>query len=142
MPASVHEGLIESLMLEMLGQLWKIRDTHDSAAMLLGKIKPMGSPSIRLKDGLRNDPDAQFQHQDARYPGVVIKVANTQQKKHLPRLAVNCIVQSYGNIKIVIGIKVEQDKSKKATFSVWCPKFIEDQDGEYLVAEETVRSDG
>ena len=71
----------------------------------------------------------------------MIEVANTQQKKHLPRLADDYIVQSSGNIKMVIGIKVEQDKSKKATVSVWCPKFIKDQDGEYLVSEETVRSE-
>ena len=71
----------------------------------------------------------------------MIEVANTQQKKYLPRLADDYIVQSSGNIKMVIGIKVEQDKSKEATVSVWCPKFIEDKDGEYLVAEETVRSE-
>ncbi len=41
---------------------------------------------------------------------------------------------------MVIGIKMEQDKSKKATVSVWCPKFINDQDGEHLVSEETVKS--
>lgn len=80
MPTSVHEGLIQSFGLEIMGQLWKTRDTHDSAAVLLGKIQSMGSTSIRLKDGVRHDPDASFRHHDARYPGVVIEVANTQQK--------------------------------------------------------------
>lgn len=142
MPTSVHEGLIQFLGSEIMGQLRKIRDTtHGSAALLLGKIESMGSTSIHLDDGVRHDPDAQFRHEDACYPGVVIEVANTQQKKNLPRLADDYIVQSSGSIKMVIGIKVEQDKSKRATVSVWCPKFIKDQDGEYLVSEETVRSE-
>ena len=94
-----------------------------------------------MKDGVRHAPDAQFRHQDARYPGVVIEVANTQQKKHLPRLADDYIVESRGSINMVIGIIIEQEKSKKATISVWCPRFIKDQDGEYLVSEETVRSE-
>ena len=81
---SVHQGLIGSLVSKIMGQLWKIRDTHDSAAVLLEKINWMGSTSIRLEDGVRHDPDGQFRHQDARYPGEVIEVANTQQKKHLP----------------------------------------------------------
>ena len=96
-------------MSKIMGQLWKIRDTHDSAAVLLEKINWMGSTSIRLEDGVRHDPDGQFRHQDARYPGEVIEVANTQQKKHLPRLA-DDYIQSSGNIKMVIGIKVEKSK--------------------------------
>ena len=41
---------------------------------------------------------------------------------------------------MVIGLKMEQDKSKRATVSVWSPKFIKDQDGEHLVSENTVKS--
>lgn len=96
MSNSVHEGFIQLLEVGIMDQLRKIRDTHDSAAVLLEKIKPMGSVSIRLEDGSRHDPDAQFRHRDAKYPGVIIEVANTQQKKHLPSLADDYIVNSSG----------------------------------------------
>jgi hypothetical protein len=70
-----------------MSQLSKLRETHDSAALLLDKIQWMGSTSIGLQDGTRRDPDAQFWHENARYPGLVIEVANTQQRKKLPNLA-------------------------------------------------------
>ena len=38
----LHDGLIGSLALEIMGQLWKIRDTHDLVIVLLGEIKWMG----------------------------------------------------------------------------------------------------
>lgn len=96
MPTSVHEGFIQLLEVKIMDQLRKIRYTHDSAAVLLEKIKPMGSVSIRLEDGSRHGPDAQFRHRDAKYPGVIVEVANTQQKKHLPSLADDYIVNSSG----------------------------------------------
>jgi hypothetical protein len=90
MSISIHDGL------EIMSQLSKIREPHDSAAVLLDKIQWMGSTSIRLQDGTRRDPDTQSWHENARYPGLVIEVANTEQRKNLPKLADQYIFQSSG----------------------------------------------
>lgn len=85
-------------------------------------------------DGLNQHP---HEGQGQTWPGCVIPTSRCTlsrssdrgskyaAKKHIPRFADNHIVQSSGNVKMVIGIKMEQDKSKNAIVSVWCPKFIE-----------------
>jgi hypothetical protein len=83
--------------------------------------------------------DAQFRHEGAQYPGVVIEVSYTQKRKDLAYIAEDYILGSNGNIRVVIGLDVEYNNSKKATLSVWRPSIVKNKDGEpELVVEQTV----
>lgn len=90
------------------------------------------------------DPDSQFKHENAKFPGVVIEVAFSQSQKDggkdLGKLAEQYIVESSGNIKTVLGISVAYGSTKKAMISTWSPKHGTDEEGAYLAAEETLAS--
>ena len=90
----------------------------------------------------RREPDAQFQHRDAEYPGVVLEVSYSQYGKDLTKLAWDYIQYSNGDIKVVISIDIKYSNSKEATLSVWRPRYIR-EDGEelkILEAEESIMS--
>lgn len=65
----------------------------------------------------RDEPDASFEDSKANYPGIVIKVSQSQKRKNLPCLADEYILGLYGNISFVIGLDIEYS-GKMATVSV------------------------
>jgi len=141
MPSRIHEVLLAFTEQDILSQLSTIGAGNDSAAPLAQKIHSLRSSTISLQDGATHDPDTQFLYQAAEFPGVVIEIACSQSKKNggkdLAKLADHYIVESSGNIKMVIGIAVDDRATKKATISIWCPRYGSDQEGEYLATEQT-----
>jgi len=87
---------------------------------------------------ITREPDAEFKHEDACWPGVIIEVSYSQKTKALPRVADNYILETNGNIRVVVGLDLDY-KTKKATVSMWRPKYVTTQQGEVdLMAAQTV----
>ena len=144
MPSTIHEAFLGSITKDIDTQLSAISESNHSAAALARQIDHLCSSTIRLEDGSTHNPDSQYKHRAAQYPGVAIEVAYSQSKKEggkiLSKLADQYIVESSGGIKLVICINLEYRGTKKATISTWSPKYIKDQGEEYLVASETMGS--
>jgi hypothetical protein len=74
----------------------------------------------------------------------VIEVLFTQKKKDLACLADSYILRSDGNIRVVVGFDIEyktlsKDLSKRATISLWRPKYNVTERAEMeLIAKQTV----
>ncbi|MCJ1250788.1 hypothetical protein MMC30_008016 [Trapelia coarctata] len=144
MPTNVHERLGCLIRSDIIEQLAEFRKGNNLAATLAQNIRPSGSASIFLEDGARRDPDMQFKYNGAHYPSLIVEIANTQSKKDggkdLPKLADQYITESGGSIRTVIGISLDYQCTKKATLSIWHPKYGSDVQGEYFAADETVMS--
>ena len=90
MPTGVHELFINGVKDAIRSQLKAIRRGLDRAALFAQRIRPARSTEIYFPvDGSlpskrsKHEPDASFWYTDARYPGVIIKVAYSQKKKRL-----------------------------------------------------------
>ncbi|KAH9203478.1 hypothetical protein DL95DRAFT_472348 [Leptodontidium sp. 2 PMI_412] len=79
------------------------------------EIKFGGSSRIKFDDPDygAHDPDGQFQHADAQFPGVVIEVSYSQKKRDLPHLADDYILGSDTNIQVVVGLDIEYGAGKE-----------------------------
>lgn len=148
MPRPVHESLLESVKYELLFQLKAIGKQGGKKEEFANKVKQTGSPDTSFKY-VKNvyRPDSTFKHKDAHFPGVILEVAGSQTHKNLDRLAEAYLVHSVGNIRAVIGLKVQYyGKSRKATLSIWRPQLFDGSDGPELravckVANEVFRDD-
>lgn len=115
----------------------------DEAAEFAAKIAHGGSARIILAENIyegqtdlpvRREPDAQFQHREAAYPGVVLEVSYSQDGKNLRRLATDYILRSNGDIKAVIGLDINYH-GKESTVSLWRPNYIKDDVEEFETLE-------
>ena len=144
MPSDVHEGLGSSILLDIHTQLDAFRKGNNLAATLAQNIRFAASSSIFLEDGARRDPDMQFTYKAAKYPSLVVEIAYSQSSKNggknLSKLADQYITESNGSIRTVVGISLDYRRTKKATLSIWRPRYGLDEQGRYLAAEETVVS--
>ena len=95
-----------------------------------------------FEHGARHDPDKEFGYEGAQYPGVVIEIAYSQRRKNLSKLADHCIVESWGQINIVVGIELDYKGSKSATVLLWCPTYGVDNEGRFLASEEILSEVG
>lgn len=141
MPTKLHEEVISSVAKELQRQLRNLEAGGNPSADFARAVDARGSPTLTFSDpGYgRHDPDAQFRHLGAKYPGVVIEVAYAQKRKDLAIIAEDYILGSDGDIRVVIGIDIEYRGSKKATLSVWRPGVVRNEVGEVeLVAQQTV----
>lgn len=142
MPTNVHEQFLTLISFDIQTQLNNIQTGNDSAALLAQKIGCYGSADLHFKDGTWRSPDKEFGQNDAQYPGLIIEIANSQNKKDggkdLPKLADQYILETSGGTRTVIGVSLDYRVSKKATLSVWHPKRGSDEQGEYLASEQTV----
>ena len=140
MPTHFHDVFLFRVVGEISHQLRSIARGESSSAIFAQDVEHCGSASIRFADADygKHDPDAQFQHLRAQYPGVVIEVSYSQKRRDLARLADDYILGSDGNIRVVVGFKIEY-RGKKATLSIWRPQVqISDAGTEVLGAEPTV----
>ncbi|KAH6714702.1 hypothetical protein BKA61DRAFT_605689 [Leptodontidium sp. MPI-SDFR-AT-0119] len=96
MPTPVHDFFTASVADEISKQLEGISRRGDSSAEYAARIASGGCARIFLKEDNpdggtrvvhRREPDAQFQHQDAEYLGVVLEVSYAQDGKDLKKLA-------------------------------------------------------
>jgi hypothetical protein len=132
MPSTLHETLRSRITQELILQLRTIAQSSSPSAIFADNIGSYGSAEIVSKDskyGL-HQPDDSFQHHDAQYPGVILELSYSQKKKDLPRLADAYILGSDADIRVVVGIDVEYQGSKKASVSIWRPHIGVDATGE------------
>jgi hypothetical protein len=138
MPTLLHDQFIEDVVDEIKAQL---RSIQGASAAFAKEIRSPGSATIKFRDQEygKHDPDAQFRHPKAQYPGVVIEVSFSQKRKDLARIADDYILGSDGNIRAVVGLDIEYKGSKEATLSVWRPHFETNEAGvKELVSQQTV----
>ena len=76
--------------------------------MFAGNIENSASAEINFEDAEcgSHQPDASFQHFEAQYPGVILELSYSQEKKNLSRLANKYILGSDADIRVVSGIDV------------------------------------
>ncbi|KAG2005125.1 hypothetical protein GB937_009084 [Aspergillus fischeri] len=146
MPSPVHDFFVASVAGEISKQLQTIIDEGGPASEFVALITNGGSSQILLradnsKDGqsvdtklcLQRQLDAQFQHCLAAYPGVVIEVSYSQNA-NLRKLALDYIMNSNRNIKVIIGIDIKYDR-KESTVSFWHPAYVQEEGEEFDVLE-------
>ena len=144
MPSELHETFIRKVDGEIQFQLKALAAGSDSAADFARSIAPTGSrrmkfkitseprsqqaaASAETKPLIQHEPDASFGHKDAKYPRVVIEISYSQKRKDLSRLADDYILESNGNVRIVVGLDIEYRESKRATLSVWRPQVVKSE---------------
>lgn len=148
MITTIHESVRTSIVKEIEKQLRELGTGTGEATKYARNVTYEGSPRLEFladqddQTGDRHDPDAVFEHADAKYPVAIIEVAFSQKAKELKYLADNYILGSNGNVRVVIGISIEyegykkgtslkkENQSKKATFSIWRPQLVKDGNGE------------
>jgi hypothetical protein len=91
----------------------------DSDPEFSGDQHPNRSPRV-----MRKEPDGQFQHRAAAYPGLVIEVAYSEKYKMTEKYARHYIRFSKGDIKAVVAASLAYGKKKEASISIWRPKYI------------------
>lgn len=128
--------------MDIVRQLIKIEDHTDLAADLVKGIHFDNSLILELEDGATRYPDFQFGYKNNQYPAIIVEISDTQSQKDLKFLADHYIVQSTGSVNVVIGIKLDYEKTHKATISIWRPHLIEENNGKaYLTTREVVSSE-
>lgn len=123
MPSPTHDFFTTSLADEITNKLREISQRNDEAGFFAAQIRSGGSSRILLRervpeDTLQRQPDGQFQHRQAVYPGVVFEVAYSQDGTCLEDLAYDYIKHSNGDIKVVIGINLGY-RGEPSTVSLW-----------------------
>ncbi|QKX55846.1 uncharacterized protein TRUGW13939_02945 [Talaromyces rugulosus] len=142
MPTPVHEFFAVSVANEICEHLREIASNKNAAGEFAALIANGGSSRMILKDGdtklpvyPQREPDAQFQHPDALYPGVVMEISYAQKGSDLRKLAWDYIMHSNGNIKVVIGIDINYGDTKESTLSLWRSSYIKEEGEELDILE-------
>ncbi|KAI2626586.1 hypothetical protein GGR54DRAFT_477359 [Hypoxylon sp. NC1633] len=148
MTTPIHDFFATSIANDIHGRLQALGKSPDETGQFANRIRSGGSSRLFLREDevevepvpssttvpssitLKRGPDAQFQHQEAVYPGVVLEVSYSQDGKNLKKLARDYIQYSNGDIKVVIGIDINYG-SISSTVSIWRPKFVREE-GEEL----------
>ena len=106
MPTSVHELFIDSIEDAIRSQLKLIRNGSDRAALFARKVRPARSTEVHFQVDTppgttsKHELDASFWHKDVRYPRVIIKVAYSQKRKRLGRLAEDYLLDSNASVQV------------------------------------------
>ncbi|OBT82435.1 hypothetical protein VE02_08926 [Pseudogymnoascus sp. 03VT05] len=146
MPTQKHEVFIARVVKEIERRLSNIADSGTDSSSFAQEIKYNGSGRLIFRTAKNDDkhsiierqPDAVFKHKKAGWPGVIIKVSYSQKTKAIPHLADNYILESNGNIRVVIGLDLDY-KTKKATVLMWRPEYVTTLEDELeLEAAQTV----
>lgn len=148
MPTAVHELFIDSFEDIIKNCLKDIREEPSSAAAKFAqKIRAARSTSIYFPvensttdTKSKHDPDASFWHMNAKYPGVIIEVAYSQQQKSLSRLAEDYLLDSDASVQVVVGLDIEygDPRSCQATMSLWRTQVTNADDGDELRVVQTI----
>jgi len=125
-----------------------VRSSDLPSSTFAKKIHGMGSSRIDLlgteeqedKPKIRRDPDFSFQHSEARWPGVILELSYPSKKKALPYLADDYILETDGNIRMLVGFYLDTE-TKKGTISTWQPLFKKDEQGVIIELEAALVRD-
>lgn len=146
MPTQKHEVFIARVVKEIEGRLSNIANRGTDSSSFAQEIKYNGSGRLTFRTANNDDthsiierqPDAVFKHKKAGWPGLILEVSYSQKTNAIPHLADNYILESNGNIRVVVGLDLDY-KTKKATVSMWRPKYVTTgQDKLDLEAAQTV----
>jgi hypothetical protein len=143
MPSPTHDFFLVSLADEIANKLREISQRNDEAGLFAAQIRGGGSSWILLREWapdytLERQPDGQFQHRQAVYPGVVFEVAYSQDGTCLGDLAYDYIQLSNGHIKVVIGINLGY-RGEPSTVSLWrSVSMVQESEAERRVEVKTV----
>ncbi|CAF3556153.1 unnamed protein product [Fusarium graminearum] len=148
MPSTTHEAFSTAFTICLYEKLLKIGNENISIQEITSNIKPAGSARIflnyddkvrDLKDMLRRQPDGQFQHRRAQFPGVAFEISYSQDGKKLTRIAKEYINYSNGNIKAVVCIDI--NNATESTVSLWKARLTPADDGKCdLDFDQTIKS--
>ena len=117
-PTVLHIYFISFVVKEITKRLDDIAKNGDLASSTFAqKIHGMSSARIDLlgteeqegKPKMRRDPDYSFHHREARWAGVVLELSYPLKKRALPHLADDYILETYGDIRILVGIYLDVD---------------------------------
>lgn len=151
MPSVIHDDFLARIVSRISAQLGNISNGVGVAADFAERIRWGASPTLKFSvdDLYSNDsvtsekfenhvPDAVFMHQGSQWPAMIIEVAYTQNSTELKRLAELYGLASDGNVRVILGLKIVYKQSKRATWSLWQPKYVYDERGQvYLEVVET-----
>lgn len=140
MPTTIHEKFSGQVSDEITRQLKVIAEGEGEAARFARCVSSVRSgriilrefdddDPILLKSGrpfIQREPDDQFQHSDAAYPGVVCEMAYSQNGRDLDKAAWTYIPYSNGDIKAVVGFELGYGDDKEAKLSLWQPRYASD----------------
>ena len=145
MITQLHAVFLAKVVQEILSRLRTLTTVDCSSRAFSQKIEYVGNGRLDLgsEDNddqtiIRHHLDASFIHDDAHWSGVVIEVSYSQKWKDLPHLADDYILETDGNIRVVVGLEIDY-KTKKGTISMWRPNEIRNEQGKVeLEAAETL----
>ncbi|KAF4629030.1 hypothetical protein G7Y89_g9119 [Cudoniella acicularis] len=137
-PTATHKSFSEQVSQETKAQLDRIASGSDEAARFAARISSVRSGSIQLREFdsdddieidqpyIQRQPDEQFQHEEAEYPGVMYEIAWSQDGRELGKAAWTYIQYSNANIKAVVGFELGYG-NKEARISMWQPHYLKER---------------
>ncbi|KAH0548093.1 hypothetical protein GP486_008173 [Trichoglossum hirsutum] len=151
MTTVTHDLFTRQFAQNISGQLRTIADqVPDSLAQIVRSIRDQGhgrmflwrgNPNRDRRDVGQHCPDGAFRHLTANYPRVVFEVSLSQTRKDLEYLADAYIVDSCGEVKVVIGLDLEYRHTKESRVRVWRPKVVTTEMGERFLESELTFSE-
>ena len=106
---------------------------------LIDGFNSVASSTIKLTEIGTCSPDIAFRHDQARFPGLILEVSNSQKTKDLPGLAEDYFFGSCGNIRMMVGLDIDYRKSKRARVLTWQLKNII-KDGEIVCEMQRINN--
>ncbi|RYC78578.1 hypothetical protein BFJ63_vAg18547 [Fusarium oxysporum f. sp. narcissi] len=149
MPSRIHDIFAQSIQDAIFNALSDLGRCNEQVCPFTTKIIKAATSDITIWDSddetkdpipLKRSPDAQFLYVGAEQPSVVVEVAYSQDKKHLPQLAKEYIHHTWGEIKAVLCFAL--NKANGSAISVWKPMYYpeEDSDEVEMKKEHVVQS--
>ncbi|KAH3055757.1 hypothetical protein KXW16_006504 [Aspergillus fumigatus] len=131
MPTPLHEIFCAEVAGEITRQLEAIKQSGNPSTEFAKEIKPFASSRLKLPETTNNgkveyiirEPDASFGHYKAQYPGVIVEICYSQKSRDIRDLADDYILCTDGSVNAVVCLDIEYRNSKKATVSIWRPKY-------------------
>jgi CO dehydrogenase/acetyl-CoA synthase delta subunit len=130
MPGKTHDRFV-ALFTRVFDEKLKRAATTPKAEEFCKLIEPRLGSEINLatQPPTKFYPDASYAVMEQEYPGLVIEVSHSQNRKDLEKHAKKMIVMSDCEIAMVIGFDIDYPNSKAVTYSVWRRHRPQNADG-------------
>lgn len=140
MPTPIHEYLGQKLGDALKEGLQSMKGTCNFITKrLIDDTLSLGSADVRFTKTWHRSPDQQFKIKTLHFPGIILEIACSQPESSLARAAKDYIIESYGRVQKVVGIKVDHESSC-VSLTVWAPIF--EMDGDVTVVGYTKLENG